>query len=146
MLKLDVYREIGRESGYLLKVMGNVEQFPVVVGFSRKTAQGEIIDEPARWLLMPSDVWWIMDEQTEIQHNQEIIFKIYRDDSFSDCLFSTGWCIPDTNPRLNKCRLGELISKSTTGKRWREEWREFDNNRMNEFKRLPVEALGGLAK
>jgi len=139
-MKLKVYRE---DKDYLLIVDGREDQSPVVVGFSRKDEQGEIIDEPARWLLWPLGmIWWVSDESSINQNDREIIFSVYRNDSLAERLFTTGWCIPENYPNPNQLLLGSLTSKSPSCKRWREEWRQSDT-RMRAFRDWVWKPLDG---
>lgn len=91
-----------------LSVAGPNQQFPLLVGSSLRTPQGEIRDLPVQWLTSAGLGLWHFNVGPEFRTDArdefsgvqgQIRFKLWRDDSFAECLSDTGW-VPWTAPWL----------------------------------------------
>lgn len=84
-----------------LSVGGPEREFPLLVGCSLKTPRGEVRDIPARWIGSPGLALWRLSGGSEFRTcpedpcgtslRGEVIFKLWRDDGFAECLAQTGW-------------------------------------------------------
>jgi len=109
------------QAGLLLGLsVQSSEKFPIVVGCSLQTGNGEIVDIPARYLLSPGFALWGQEKVDqrfrypkdaqglyEISGwNGRIIFALYSESSFQNRLADTGWIVWDSS---------NLIGSSTAG-------------------------------
>jgi hypothetical protein len=84
-----------------LDVLAPAERWPLFIGCSLLTRQGEVVDQPARWLPSPGlALWDIKIGERRFQDNPgvpmdgwsgRVIFAMYPDDTFSERLADTGW-------------------------------------------------------
>jgi hypothetical protein len=87
-----------------LDIQAPTNEFPLLVGCSLLTPQGEEIDLPAKWLNSPGLVLWKIKADERFQNPREptprnaatpwygkIIFALWRNDKFTERLFDTGW-------------------------------------------------------
>lgn len=86
-----------------LSVEGPAALFPLVLGSSLRTEQGDVVDLPAKRIVSPGPaIWSIADEidgrfktgrasDYSLRADGEIIFALWRDDSFTERFADTGW-------------------------------------------------------
>jgi hypothetical protein len=84
--------------------VNSINNFPLVIGMSIQTPEGEIVDIPARYILSPGFSFWGQeqvdnrfaypkDESSRFCNGWRgrIIFAVYSDSSFNHRLADTGW-------------------------------------------------------
>jgi hypothetical protein len=83
-----------------LSIAGPSGEFPLLVGCSLRTPKGEVRDLPAKWLTSPGLALWHFNVDHEFKSEPqdpfssvrgEIIFALWRDNSFTERLCDTGW-------------------------------------------------------
>jgi hypothetical protein len=114
--KITVVDQFGYNASVVfgLEVEAPAEECPLVVGCSLRTTQGDIIDQPARWLSSAGLALWEIKATPEFkigQHREDgwrgqVIFALWPDDRFSRRLADTGW-LP--------CSAYWLVGASTAG-------------------------------
>lgn len=99
-----------RQQVFGLSVGGPGREFPLLVGCSLKTPHEGVRDMPARWIESPGLALWILSGGPEFRTCREdawsslrggVIFKLWRDDRFAECLAQTEWLdwgVPEKEP------------------------------------------------
>lgn len=103
-IKIENYWTKGKSMLIGLSVESD-EKFPIVVGCSLRSVEGEIVDIPARFLLSPGFALWgheRVDQRFTFPQRAKsksdmfywsgsIIFALYKDHTFATRLADTGW-------------------------------------------------------
>ncbi len=111
-----------------LLITAPVDEFPLLVGCSLKTKDGEVVDQKARWITSPGKALWKIEADSRFMERLDwgdkewvgkIIFALYRDDSHEERLADTEW---------TQWKAPFLIGYSTAGLDMEEEFirKEYD--------------------
>jgi hypothetical protein len=77
--------------GCVLAIDGPASGFPVTVGLSYRTHDGEIVDLPPQQMPHPGHAIFTVQQYRSDETIRDIIYALWRDTSFTTRLADTGW-------------------------------------------------------